>query len=71
MTGRLLNLLTVLSLLLCVAAVALWVRSHSVADSCGSASLKDRRRGPRAEQYGRKSTPHCRFAFRGSSAGSM
>ena len=32
MTRRLLNFLTVLSLLLCVAAVALWVRSHAVED---------------------------------------
>ena len=33
MTRHLLNLLTALSLLLCVAAAALWVRSHSVVDS--------------------------------------
>jgi len=32
MTRRLLNLLTALSLLLCVAVVALWVRSHEVQD---------------------------------------
>ena len=32
MTHRLLNLLTVLLLLLCVAAAALWVRSHRVGD---------------------------------------
>jgi hypothetical protein len=32
MTRRLLNLLTLLSLLLCVAAVALWVRSHRVGE---------------------------------------
>src|SRR4051812_22661794 len=32
MTRRLLNLLTALSLLLCVAAVALWVRSYFVED---------------------------------------
>ena len=37
MTRRLLNLLTVLSLLLCVAAVALWVRSHFVADTYSTA----------------------------------
>jgi hypothetical protein len=33
MTRRLLNLLTALSLLLCVAAVSLWVRSYYVSDS--------------------------------------
>src|SRR5688500_2791964 len=32
MTRRLLNLLSALSLLLCVAVAALWVRSHSAAD---------------------------------------
>ena len=32
MTGRLLNLLTILSLLLCVAAVVLWARSYFVQD---------------------------------------
>ena len=32
MTRRLLNLLTLLSLLLCVATVGLWVRNHWVAD---------------------------------------
>ena len=32
MTRRLLNLLTALSLLLCVAVMVLWVRSHSVND---------------------------------------
>jgi hypothetical protein len=32
MTSRLLNLLTLLSLLLCVAVVVLWVRSYSVAE---------------------------------------
>ena len=32
MTRRLLNLLTILSLLLCTAVTALWVRSHFVAD---------------------------------------
>src|SRR5437870_231846 len=34
MKRRLLNLLTALSLLLCVAAVALWVRSYAVSDMC-------------------------------------
>jgi hypothetical protein len=33
MKGRLLNLLTLLSLLLCVAVVALWVRSHRFQDT--------------------------------------
>jgi hypothetical protein len=39
---RLLNLLTALSLLLCVAAVALWVRSYVVDEECLRSSLDDR-----------------------------
>jgi hypothetical protein len=42
MRRRLLNLLTVLSLLLCVAMMALWVRSHFVQDSVRN-STSDRR----------------------------
>ena len=34
MKHRLLNLLTLLSLLLCVAAVALWLRGHWARDGC-------------------------------------
>jgi hypothetical protein len=33
MTSRLLNLLTVVSLLLCVSVCALWVRSHEPSDA--------------------------------------
>jgi hypothetical protein len=41
MTRRLLNLLTLLSLLLCLAAVVLWVRSYRRADDWGWARFRD------------------------------
>ena len=43
MTRRLLNLLTLLSLLLCAATVAIWIRSHRVGELFMHDAFKDDR----------------------------
>jgi hypothetical protein len=52
MTRRLFNLLTALSLLLCVAVVALWVRSYYVADWVGRANVRGAGEGRRVSEWG-------------------